>query len=151
MLNNFLERVDLTFVNKKGQLKKVHFKLDHLTVEMTKKLSLEERQAYLLECYREYVAEQHYVRKNVSLDSYYDKNEEFELADETDFEKNQYNRMFTNEILNFLEETERNIIIKLFWENYTNVKLAAELGVSETTIRRRKDAILAKIRDKYCQ
>ncbi len=53
------------------------------------------------------------------------------------------------EILSKLSEEERFLLVEHFMNQRTNVSIAKEIGLNESSIRRRIDSILKKIRSNY--
>ena len=142
-------KVYLTFINKKGQTKKVHFLMDEKAYEMLRKISQEEREKYLLEEYRWFCKEQKHRRRTQAINSFYDKDGELSIDDGYDHTDNLYKGMLIKEMLNSLTPKDRELIIMYYFENITQPEIAKHFNVSERTIRRRITNIINDLKEKY--
>ena len=72
-----------------------------------------------------------------------------QIKDETDEAEILINNMVIKELMTSLTEKEKNIIVKRFFKNTTQVELANEIGVSQAQISRIEKSALLKMRKKY--
>ena len=132
--------VELKFTNKKGKKKKVTFPIEKKTYEILQKVKKEEREEYLKEEYRLYCNEQKYRRKIVRLHW---------IEIEGKEERNQKEKELVGEILEELEDYEREMIEEYYLKGKSQKTIAKKLKISEKTVRRKINKIIAKLREKY--
>ena len=149
MENKNTIKVYLTFTNKKGQSKKVHFLMDKDTYEMLQKVSQEEREKYMLEEYRWFCKQEKLQRKTQSINSFYDKDGELTIDDGYDPIEQNYKNKIVREILDNLSPDERELIIMYYFKNKTQSEIARYLNTTERTIRRKLAGIISSLKEKY--
>lgn len=71
-----------------------------------------------------------------------------QIKDDIDESEHLMNRLVIKELMQNLNEKEKNIIEKRFFKNVTQVELANEIGVSQAQISRIEKAALLKMRKK---
>lgn len=142
-------KVYLTFINKKGQLKKVHFLMDKKTYIMLQEVSQEEREKYMLEEYRWFCKEQKHYRRTQSINSFYDENCELSIDDGYNSIDKNLNSMLIKEIIDSLSADDRKIIIMYYFKNITQLEIAKHFNMSERTVRRKLSNIIEVLRKKY--
>ena len=76
MKNSNNVKVYFSFLNRKNELKTVHFLIDKQSYKVLKQFPKEERDKYMLEEYRLFCKEQKHKRKTQSINSFFDKDGE---------------------------------------------------------------------------
>ena len=70
------------------------------------------------------------------------------IKDETDEMGNLLDKIATKEILEYINEEERDVIIKRYFKDKTQSEIAKELGISQAQISRMEKAALLKMKNK---
>ncbi len=69
------------------------------------------------------------------------------LPDQREEQEQLLNRMVLGQILNLLEEKDREIIVRRYFENQTQSQIAADLHISQVQVSRLEKKILRKMRE----
>ena len=69
------------------------------------------------------------------------------LPDQREEQEQLLNRMVLGQILNLLEEKDREIIVRRYFENQTQSQIAADLHISQLQVSRLEKKILRKMRE----
>ena len=163
-MNENLVKVDLTFTNKKGLEKTVHFPMDKQLYKDILTLPEEEKNYWLEYYYHEYCNERNQNRKEfrnremyLKVDYNFTDQEEVtdsankivQIADSLDVEKNVINKCIVEEILSLLDEKEKYIAINVLMYNVSKTQVARDLGISITAVSKKLDKIKDKITTLY--
>lgn len=124
-------KVVLDFVNNRGQNKHVKFYIDKKTYEMLqdKSISPSYRQQYLIDEYHEYERERYYKRKHIILDL----NKYFTTSNDSAHFK-EFDMRQLKEAIEILPSRQKEIIIKVYFEGKTQIKIAKEINISKSTV-----------------
>ena len=79
MKNSNNVKVYFSFLNRKNELKTVHFLIDKQSYKVLKQFPKEERDKYMLEEYRLFCKEQKHKRKTQSINSFFDNEDNITL------------------------------------------------------------------------
>ncbi|MCD8083794.1 MAG: SigB/SigF/SigG family RNA polymerase sigma factor [Clostridiales bacterium] len=69
------------------------------------------------------------------------------LPDENDAQEGMLNRMLITQLMNALPDPEREIIVRRYFENQTQMRIAADLGISQVQVSRLEKRILRRMRE----
>ena len=149
-MNSRKIKVYLTFTNKKGIKKKVHFLMDKETYMMLQKVSEEERDKYMLEEYRWFCKEQKHQRRTQSINSFYDEDGELIIdSGEEAIKTLSYDEELVQKMLESLSEMERNIMILIYFEKYTQGEVAKIYNCSQQKVSYIHNKIIEKLRKNF--
>lgn len=139
-----------TFINKKGQLKKVHFLMDKQTYQVLQQVSKEERDKYMLEEYRWFCKEQKHKRRKQSINTFSDEDVELTTLASTDIVKTiSYEEEKVAEIFRLLNDDEKQLIIWIYYEKLSQEEVAKIYNCSQQKVSYLHNKIIKKIRDKH--
>lgn len=144
---NKFKKVFLTFINKKGEVKKVNFYIDRYVYHLLndKSVSKEFRQKFLVYEYHEYEKERIRKRKEKVF-----KNEFIKSIDNIADSKKINNEEFKNENLKqallSLNERERKIVKMIYFEDKKQTEVAEYFKVSKSAINQQLNRIIKKIK-----
>lgn len=166
MKHNYKEGiVYLTFINKKGMKKTVKFPMRKSYYDDICKLPESEQFKWLLENYKYYNAEKYQEKKHtqyrdkfISPDFNYDDDEEISnvtkkkiiaLAYDPKYEETLIIEETVNIILSDLSPVEKVIIVECVMNSRSVLSVSKELGLNESSVRRKKDKLLEELKEKY--
>ena len=166
MKHNYKEGiVYLTFINKKGMKKTVKFPMRKNYYDDICKLREEEQFKWLLENYKYYNAEKYQEKKHtlhrdkfISPDFNYDEDEEISnvtqkkiqaLAYDPKYEETLIIEETVKIILSELKPVEKVIIVQCVMHSRSVLSVSKELGLNESSVRRKKDKLIEELREKY--
>ncbi len=69
------------------------------------------------------------------------------LPDERDAQESMINRLLLTQVMSQLSESEREIIMRRYFENQTQTKVAGDLGISQVQVSRLERRILRRMRE----
>lgn len=154
-------KVYYSFLNKNKVLKSVNFMLDRQLYKDIITLPEEEKNYWLKYYYHEYCKERNQNRKEfrnremyLKVDYNFDDEEDeltgsankiSQIADPIDVEKNCINKSTIEEILSLLNDTERFIVVNVLMYDVPKTKVARDLGISDTSVKKKLEKIKHKI------
>ena len=148
---NKKQLVELEFINKRNELKKVQFYMDKQTYEMLMDESInnDERQKYLIEEYHEYEREKYYKRKLLKFEEekidFINNIADNSLSSEELYIKEQEELEFFS-FLKELSPRQKEIIKLIYFEDKTQEEVAKIFGVSKSAINQSLNRIYKKIK-----
>lgn len=160
---NKTTKVSFSFVNKKGENKSVSFLMDKKFYEDICRLSCEEKARWLLFYYEEYNKEiyqdkKEYENRENFVDIYMDNNvnEEYVVSSykllqtaNLDVEDKIINKLFAEDILNLLDETDAYIVRMVVMQENSLTDISKELGISVTAVKKRLDKAIERMKALY--
>lgn len=154
-----------SFLNKKGQFKKVKFKIDEILYNDILKLPKEGKDYWLEFYYHEHCKERNYERKEFRYRERYiaadqceiededgnllSKDKLLQIVDESFDEQILMNKLIVNEMLELLDDVERYVIENVIMQGKTIISVSNKLGIAESTVRKKMKKALEKIKNKY--
>ena len=147
-----MKKVNFSFINDNGQMKKCYVWVDEGTYKMIWKLDEVTRTNYLREIYYEQIAESKYKRRISSLEEICapKQNAEgeditFEFPDQLDIEELISNESKLKEIALLFNEEEKEFIREIFINNVSETEFAIKKGVCQQNISRKVRRIVRKL------
>ena len=124
-------KVVLDFVNERGQNKRVKFYMDKKSYEILqdKSIAPNVRYQYLIDEYHEYERERYYRRRHIILDL-----SKYLVASDDNDNFKELNTRQLREVIEKLPERQKELIIKIYFEGKTQIKIAKELNISKSTV-----------------
>lgn len=157
--------VKLNFIRKNGNEANVYFPMDKTYYDDICKLNEDLQEKYLLDNYIFYYKEKYQNRKhslkrdrfiNVDLCSvenievnHFSQQKIQMVSNDPEYEKKTIIKHIVKALLNELSSEEKYIITQTVMYSKSNVLVAKELGLNESTVRRRKKNIINKIKKIY--
>lgn len=156
--------VYLTFINKKGIKKNVKFPMRKSYYDDICKLNEAEQFKWLLENYKYYNAEKYQEKKHsrnrdkfITPDFNYD-DEEINNVTQKKIQALVYDPKYEESliidetvkaILSGLTHIDKVIIIECVMYSRSVLSVSKELGINESSVRRKKDKLIEKLKEKY--
>ena len=157
--------VYLTFINKKGIQKTVKFPMRKDYYDDICKLTEDEQFKWLLENYKYYNAEKYQEKKHaqyrdkfITPDFNYDDDEEINNVTKKKIQALSYDPKYeetliieetVNVILSELTPVEKLIIVECVMHSRSVLSVSKELGLNESSVRRKKDKLIEELKEKY--
>lgn len=146
-----LFKIKFTFINAKGIEKNVVVYVDKGTKDILPKLDDNIRTKYLEELYHDQEREKNYRRKTITFSDFIKNEEDYydPMDDNYNLEKIVYQNKLIKDILESLNEKDRQLIIMFYLKGLKIYQIADILDVTEKTVSSNLRRILKDLRDKF--
>lgn len=146
-----LFKIKFTFINAKGIEKNVVVYVDRGTKNILPKLDDKSRHDYLIELYHDQEKEKNYRRKTITFSDFIKNEEDYydPMDDNYNLEKIVYQNKLIKDILESLNEKDRQLIIMFYLKGLKIYQIADILDVTEKTVSSNLRRILKDLRDKF--
>lgn len=165
--------VELTFVNKKGIQKTVRFPMKKSYYEDICELKEEEQSKWLIENYKYYTADKYQEKKHnrhrdkfITSDFDYDgqgddedkEHEEIKSVSKKKIQSLAFDPKYVEKlileemvktILSGLTPVEKMIVVECVMNSKSVLSVSKKVGLNESSVRRKKDKIIQKLKEKY--
>lgn len=144
--------ISFSFINKRGELKTVHFPFDekYYADLHHPSISEEQRNAILLDAYRLYCSDQYYNKRHVGF-LYDDEGRIIDKADNnSNVENDSINKIYIERIiksLDYLSEKQKEAVMLVYFKGYTVTDAANKMGIKKNTMSELLKRAISKLQE----